>query len=122
MKMKTGQTSIPSVGDILLKFNPLEDKYISKEFQAYGYYLCEKLNDMKHKSLYMRLAKTMPRAILEKALSYVSDAKTSRKGALFMWKLKEMGAWQQSVKRKAESKKSKVKGTSKNSKVENIPF
>lgn len=111
--MKTGQTSIPSVGDILLRFNPLEDKYISKEFQAYGYYLCEKLNDMKHKSLYMRLAKTMPRAILEKALSYVSDAKTSRKGALFMWKLKEMGAWQQSVKRKAESKKSKV---------EDIPF
>src|SRR3990167_6003820 len=96
--MKTGQTSIPSVGDILLKFNPLEDKYISREFQAYGYYLSEKLNDMKHKSIYMKLAKTMPRAILEKALSFVTDAGVDRKGALFMWKLKQMGAWEHQVK------------------------
>ncbi|OGG14829.1 hypothetical protein A2773_07045 [Candidatus Gottesmanbacteria bacterium RIFCSPHIGHO2_01_FULL_39_10] len=115
--MKTGQTSIPSVGDILLKFNPLEDKYISREFQSYGYYLSEKLNDMKHKSLYMRLAKTLPRSILEKALSYCMDAKSSRKGALFMWKLKEMGAWNTSAKRKAESEKVKNK-----KQVEDIPF
>jgi hypothetical protein len=86
-------TSMQTIGQILLKFNPLEDKYISREFQSYGYHLAETMNDMKHKSLYMKLAKTVPRVFLEKALSFVADAKTNRKGALFMWKLKELGAW-----------------------------
>jgi hypothetical protein len=94
------KSSMQKVGEILTLFNPLEDKYISREFQSYGYYLCEQLNDMKHKSLYMRLAKTMPRAVLEKALSYVSDAKSKRKGALFMWKLKDLGAWKKDDKEK----------------------
>lgn len=92
------------VGDILTRFNPLEDKYISREFQAYGYHLAETLNDMKHKSLYMRLAKTIPRPLLEKSLSFVSDSKIKRKGALFMWKLKELGVW-----KKPEKEKSKIK-------------
>lgn len=86
------------IGDVLIKFNPLEDKYISREFQAYGYYLAESLNDLKHRSIYMKLSKTMPRALLEKALSFVKDAGVKRKGALFMWKLKEMGAWANSKK------------------------
>ncbi len=81
-----------TVGDVLKKFNPVQDKYISREFQAYGIYLSEELNDHKHKSLYIKLAKTVHRSILEKALSYVKDAKTysSNKGALFMWKMKQM--------------------------------
>lgn len=103
------------LGDILTKFNPLEDKYISREFQAYGYYLSEELNDMKHKGLYMKLAKTIPRALLEKALSYAKDAKIKRKGALFMWKLKELGAWDKKIK----NQKSKIKNK-KN--IEDIPF
>jgi hypothetical protein len=78
------------VGTILTKFNPLEDKYISREFQAYGIYLAETLGDYKHKSLYIRLAKTVPRAILEKALSFVKDAQANSKGRLFMWKMKEL--------------------------------
>lgn len=98
------------IGDILTRFNPLEDKYISREFQAYAYYLAEELNDMKHKAIYFKLAKTLPRALLEKALSYVADARTKRKGALFMWKLKELGAWKE--KGKKERKK----------KAEDIPF
>ncbi len=110
------QSKIQSIGDILIKFNPLEDKYISREFQSYGYYLCEQLNDMKHKSLYMRLAKTVPRALLEKALSFVKDANVKRKGALFMWKLKELGAWKQSSKLKVQN--SNVK----NKKIDDIPF
>ena len=81
------------LGDILTLFNPLEDKYISREFQAYGVYLSEQLSDFKHKSLYIKLAKTVPRPLLERALMFCADAKTSRKGALFMWKLKELGAW-----------------------------
>ena len=103
------------VGDILTRFNPLEDKYISREFQAYGYHLAEELGDMKHKSLYMKLAKTIPRGFLEKALSYVKDAKFKRKGALFMWKLKELGAWKDKIK----DQKSKIKNIKK---TEDIPF
>lgn len=78
------------IGDILVKFNPLEDKYISREFQSYGIYLAETLDDYKHKSLYIRLAKTVPRAILEKALSFVKDAKADSRAKLFMWKMKKL--------------------------------
>ncbi|KKR00542.1 MAG: hypothetical protein UT26_C0041G0008 [Microgenomates group bacterium GW2011_GWC1_39_12] len=78
------------IGDILLTFNPIEDKYISREFQKYGIYLAETLDDYKHKSLYIRLAKTIPRAILEKALTFVKDANATSKGRLFMWKMKEL--------------------------------
>lgn len=98
------------LGDVLTLFNPLEDKYISREFQAYGYYLAEELNDLKHRSIYMKLSKTMHRALLEKALSYVKDARVKRKGALFMWKLKQLGAWDDSKKsRKEKAKKEKTK-------------
>lgn len=84
------QTAIPTIGDILQKFNPLEDKYISREFQSYGIYLAETLGDYKHKSLYIRLAKTVPRAVLEKALSFVKDANARSKAKLFMWKMKKL--------------------------------
>lgn len=80
------------VGDVLKKFNPLEDKYISREFQAYGIYLAEELNDYKHRALYIRLAKTIPRAILEKALSFVKDSNAKSRARLFMWKLKKIRA------------------------------
>lgn len=79
-----------TVGDILTKFNPLEDKYISREFQAYGIYLAETLGDYKHKALYIRLAKTVPRAVLEKALAFVKDSKARSKAKLFMWKMAEL--------------------------------
>ncbi|MBI2049626.1 hypothetical protein HYT32_01850 [Candidatus Roizmanbacteria bacterium] len=77
-----------SIKHILDKFNPTKDKYISREFQSYGIYLAEELNDYKHRGLYIRLAKTVHRAILEKALSFVVDSSAKNKGALFMWKLK----------------------------------
>src|SRR3989344_8017870 len=106
LRRETNKTStMQTIGDILTKFNPLEDKYISREFQAYGYYLSEQLNDLKHRGIYMKLAKTMPRALLEKALSYVKDAKVTRKGALFMWKLKELGAWKKEKEKVKKGKK-----------------
>jgi len=104
------------IGDILVNFNPLEDKYISREFQAYGYYLAEELNDLKHRSIYMKLAKTLPRALLEKALSYVKDSNVKRKGALFMWKLKQLGAWPD------KSAKNKEQKTKNKKKIGDIPF
>ncbi len=79
-----------TVGDILKKFNPLEDKYISREFQSYGIYLSEELGDYKHRALYIRLAKTVPRVILEKALSFVKDARPKSRARLFMWKLAKL--------------------------------
>ncbi|MFH1186567.1 MAG: hypothetical protein V1697_00135 [Candidatus Levyibacteriota bacterium] len=79
-----------SVKQILNKFNPTTDKYISREFQSYGIHLAEELDDYKHRSLYIKLAKTVHRAILEKALSFSVDSNAKNKGALFMWKLKEL--------------------------------
>lgn len=66
------------------------NKFVSREFQDYGYRLAEEFSDMAHKSLYIRLAKTVDRALLEKARSFVSDSNAHNKGALFMWKLKEI--------------------------------
>ena len=83
------------IGDVLKKFNPLEDKYISRESQAYGIYIAEELRDYKHRSLYIRLAKTIPRAILEKALSFVKDARPKSRARLFMWKLKKLRSGQE---------------------------
>lgn len=79
-----------SINDVLKKFNPAEDKYISREFQSFGMYLAEELGDYKHKALYIKLAKTVHRAILEKALSFTKDSTAKNKGALFMWKLKQL--------------------------------
>jgi hypothetical protein len=63
----------------------------STEFQMYGVYLAESLSDPKHYSLYIKLAKTMPRQILDDALSYVKDYPNAKsKGKLFMWKVKQL--------------------------------
>ncbi len=80
-----------TIKDVLKKFNPLEDRYVSREYQSFGVFLSEKLEDESHKSLYIKLAKTLPRPVLEQALRFVVDSGARRKGALFMWKLKEMG-------------------------------
>ncbi len=79
-----------SIKQVLDKFNPTTDKYVSREFQSFGLRLTEVLDDYKHKSLYMKLAKTVHRSILEKALSFAIDSKAEKKGALFMWKLTEL--------------------------------
>lgn len=71
----------------------LEDKggYITQEFQDFGYRLAVELDDLSHKSLYMRLAKKENRLLLERALSFVSDATSAKsKARLFMWKLQQL--------------------------------
>ncbi len=80
-----------NISDILKKFDPTEDKYVSREFQTFGMYLTEKLGDERKKALYMKFAKTLPRPALLEALRFVIDSKARNKAALFMWKLKEMG-------------------------------
>lgn len=93
-----------SIKDVLNKFDPLHDKYISREYQAFGVHLSKKLEDDAHRALYIKLAKTLPRPALEEALRFVVDSRAKRKGALFMWKLKEMGILKGGKKKKAEEK------------------
>lgn len=78
------------IGTILKTFDPQTDKYISREFQAFGIHLAETLDDYKHRGLYIRLAKITHRSLLERALSFAVDSNAKNKGALFMWKLKEL--------------------------------
>jgi len=96
-----------SIKSVLAKFNPTTDKYISREFQTFGIHLAEELNDYKHKSLYMKLAKTEHRALLEKALSFCVDSSARNKGALFMWKLAQL---KKDIKSTKIGKKSIIKG------------
>jgi hypothetical protein len=80
-----------SIRDILKTFDPTEDKYISREFQKYGYDLACELGDLEHKSLYIKLAKEVPRPLLEKARNFVKDAQNVKNPAkLFMWKLTQL--------------------------------
>jgi hypothetical protein len=69
------------------------DKYISREFQKYGYDLAEELNDLEHKALYIKMAKETPRVLIETAKNFVKDAyNVKNKARLFMWKLKQLKA------------------------------
>ncbi len=85
-----------STRDLLLQHDFVADKvkstkYITREFQDYGYRLAVKLDDLTHKSLYIKLAKTEKRPLLEQALSYTLDyPKAQKKAKIFMWKLKEI--------------------------------
>ena len=79
------------IGQILKGFNSTQDKYISREFQAYGYYLARELGDFSHKALYIKYAKEISRPLLDQALSFVKDAgKVKSRARLFMWKLKAL--------------------------------
>jgi len=79
------------IGDLLKNFQSDKDKYISREFQKYGYDLAEELGDLKNKSLYIKLAKQTPRGLLETARNFVKDAyQVKSRPKLFMWKLSQL--------------------------------
>lgn len=66
-------------------------RHIRYEFQDYGYRLAQDLNDLKHKSLYIKLAKEKKREFLEKARIFASDYSGAKsKAKVFMWKLREL--------------------------------
>ena len=66
-------------------------KNISKEFQHYGVYLAESLEDTKRYSLYIKLAKETDRNLLEEALNFTKGCYNVRsKARVFMWRLKEL--------------------------------
>lgn len=92
------------ISDQLFKFKETlekRQKYVKNEFQSYGLELAKELGDWKNKSLYLRLAKTIDRQLLEQARYFVKDQTTGTIKTpykLFMWKLKEL-------KKNKESKK-----------------
>ena len=89
---KKASTGFLPVGGLFSNYQ-LEDKggYITQEFQDFGDRLAVVMDDLKHKSLYMRLAKQESRATLEQVLSFVKDAPNVKsKGRLFMWKLQQV--------------------------------
>jgi len=68
-------------------------KYVTREFQDYGYRIAAELNDLKRKSLYIKLAKTEDRNMLEEAFAFAKHYNRAKsKGGIFMWKLKELRA------------------------------
>lgn len=79
-----------SLKNVLINKTFTQDKYLTRAFQDHGLRLAEKLGDMSHKALYIKLAKTEDASLLENALTFVIDSNARNKGALFMWKLKEL--------------------------------
>ncbi len=82
-----------SLGSILKGYELETDKQrrISREWQDYAYRLALELGDLPHKSLYMRLAKTCERGLLEEARIFVKGAiNANNRGKLFMWKLQQL--------------------------------
>jgi hypothetical protein len=64
------------------------DYRCSHEFQAYGNRLADELGDKKHRSLYIKLAKTEDRSVLDEARASVLDSRDAKtRGRLFMWKI-----------------------------------
>jgi hypothetical protein len=84
--------------DILSSHDFLESraksqKYVKHEFQDYAYRLAVDLGDLRHRALYMKLAKTVDRTTLEQAAAWCMDyEKEKNKGKLFMWKLAQLRA------------------------------
>lgn len=66
-------------------------KNLSREFQQYGVFLADSLGDPHRYSLYIKLAKELPRSILEEALNFVKGYSGARsKARVFMWKLQQL--------------------------------
>lgn len=90
---------VQSSKDLLAKYDFVsrlaeQAKYVATEHQDYGIRLAIKLGDKNHRTLYMKLAKEMPRGLLESAASFAIDYPdklgNGNKGRIFMWKLMEL--------------------------------
>jgi hypothetical protein len=65
--------------------------YVTKEYQSYGAWLSNALNDKQRMSMYIKWAKDKPRSILESAYRFTADYPNAKdKSRLFMWKVKEL--------------------------------
>ena len=75
-----------------------KQRRISREWQDYAFRLAVELDDKSHTPIYMRIAKSYPRELTEKARMFVSDSNAKSKAKLFMWKLKQLNLERKSVK------------------------
>lgn len=95
-----------SLNELLKSKKFQEVKNVSQEYQSYGVWLAEKLNDASHKSLYIKLAKNLPRQLLAKAYSFAIDyPEVKSKARIFMWKVKELGGFENEPARKSKKKR-----------------
>jgi len=65
-------------------------KYLSHEWQLYGYKLATWLGDMGRVSMYMKLSKNEDRDLLQKAWDFVKESKARSRSRLFLWKLTQL--------------------------------
>jgi hypothetical protein len=79
-----------SLGSIIQQLDLTKDKYLSREWQAFGVKLSQELGDPQHKSLYIKMARDEPRQILQQALTFVKDARARSKARLWMWKVQQL--------------------------------
>lgn len=77
-----------AIAEVRYKDRP---KNIAYEFQEYGCFLAESLQDTKHYSLYIKMAKNLDRRILEEALNYTKGYTNAKnKAKVFMWRLQQL--------------------------------
>lgn len=94
-KRKQGPMSMKDILDKWKKDPEREKskKFVKYEYQDLGVRLAYKLNDIEHKSLYIKLAKNEKRGLLEEAYRFAVDypeMKGKNKGKLFMWALAKL--------------------------------
>jgi hypothetical protein len=104
-----------SIADLITDWDIDKKKYITREFQDYGYRLAMELGDERNKSLYIKLAKEVDRKLLERARTFVKDAKSVRsKARLFMWALAKLRRgeplYDESELKDYETKEERVRG------------
>ncbi|MCB9823570.1 hypothetical protein H6802_01265 [Candidatus Nomurabacteria bacterium] len=87
------RNTMQTLADILKNKKANRDHRNSYEFQAFGNRLAEELGDIKHRALYIKLAKTEDRNLLLQALDHIkASPNATTKGRLFMWKVKQLKA------------------------------
>lgn len=65
--------------------------YVTQEYQSYGAWLANTLEDKERMSMYIKWAKEKPRSVLESAYRFTADYPEARdKSRIFMWKVKEL--------------------------------
>lgn len=124
--MPNPKKELAKASAILTKYDFVEritknSKYLKEEFQDFGIRLSHQLHDPKHKSLYIKLAKELPRGIMEQALTFTLDYPTQdqNKGKLYMWKLNELCS-QKGIKMPSPAKRTTKKRSQK--KLQQLPL
>jgi len=80
------------------------------KYQFQGLEIAEILQDKKHKSLYIKLAKEIDgEKLLQIAKTIAENKRIKNKGAYFMWKLKNEGLLKKLTPKQKEKKRKKSK-------------